>query len=159
LFNRNATDYVGADNDDAMRLVEVRDLLAGQGWFDMVQYRLGLDGGTLMHWSRLIDLPLANLISFFRLFVASERAEALALTVWPLTLSLALMACMGIIGRRIGGLPGLHVSLGLTALAVVTASRFTPGSIDHTNAQLCLAALITAMLVDNSFRPMSFALA
>jgi hypothetical protein len=27
-------------NDDAMRLVEVRDLLAGQGWLDMTQYRL-----------------------------------------------------------------------------------------------------------------------
>ena len=26
-----ATDYVGEDNDDAMRLVSVRDLLAGQG--------------------------------------------------------------------------------------------------------------------------------
>ncbi|MGO7426910.1 hypothetical protein ACCT09_45980, partial [Rhizobium ruizarguesonis] len=50
-----ATDYVGPDNDDGMRLVEVRDFLAGQGWFDLMQYRLGLDGGTLMHWSRLID--------------------------------------------------------------------------------------------------------
>ena len=28
------------DSDDAMRLVQVRDLLAGQGWFDMVQHRL-----------------------------------------------------------------------------------------------------------------------
>ncbi|MGO7107918.1 hypothetical protein ACCT22_37095, partial [Rhizobium johnstonii] len=39
-----ATDYVGPDNDDGMRLVEVRDFLAGQGWFDLMQYRLGLDG-------------------------------------------------------------------------------------------------------------------
>ncbi|MFC6773663.1 hypothetical protein [Methylobacterium gregans] len=28
-----------ADPDDAMRLVGVRDLLAGQGWYDNTQYR------------------------------------------------------------------------------------------------------------------------
>jgi hypothetical protein len=38
----NAKDYVGADNDDGMRLVEVRDFLNGQGWFDLMQYRMGL---------------------------------------------------------------------------------------------------------------------
>ena len=27
------------DTDDAMRLVEARDLAAGQGWYDNVQYR------------------------------------------------------------------------------------------------------------------------
>jgi hypothetical protein len=159
FINRNATDYVGTDNDDAMRLVEIRDLLAGQSWFDMTQYRLGLDGGTLMHWSRFIDLPIGALISFFRLFAAPEHAEALALTMWPLVLILPLMAFMGLAGRRISGLPGLHISLGLTAITVVTANRFTPGSIDHDNVQLCLAALITAMLVDERFRPWCFAIA
>ena len=48
--------------DDAMRLVEVRDFLAGQGWFDLTQYRLSPPDGVPMHWSRLIDLPLAALI-------------------------------------------------------------------------------------------------
>ncbi len=64
------TDYVGPDNDDAMRLVEVRDLLNGQGWFDLMQYRLGPAPGTLMHWSRFVDLPIAALISFFGLFLS-----------------------------------------------------------------------------------------
>ena len=43
--------------DDAMRLVEVRDLINGQGWFDLRQYRLN-PPGVLMHWSRVIDFPL-----------------------------------------------------------------------------------------------------
>src|SRR5271156_7111737 len=47
--------------DDAMRLVEVRDLIGGQGWFDLFQYRLD-PPGTSMHWSRIIDGPLAALI-------------------------------------------------------------------------------------------------
>src|SRR5690349_7387974 len=48
--------------DDAMRLVEVRDLLAGQSWFDLVQHRLDPPAGSPMHWSRLIDAPLAAMI-------------------------------------------------------------------------------------------------
>src|ERR1700722_20823990 len=47
--------------DDAMRLVEVRDLIGGQGWFDLFQYRLD-PPGTSMHWSRLIYAPLAAVI-------------------------------------------------------------------------------------------------
>jgi len=39
--------------DDAMRLVQVRDWIGGQGWFDLFQYRLD-PPGTSMHlrWSR-----------------------------------------------------------------------------------------------------------
>lgn len=159
ILHRNATDYVGADNDDVMRLVEVRDLLGGQGWFDMMQYRLGLDGGTLMHWSRFIDLPIAALIGFFRLFLAPERAEGAALAIWPLVLVLPLMFSMGLAGRRIAGVEGMHFSLGLTALLVVTSRRFLPGSIDHDNVQLALVALSVAMIVDETFRPRNFAIA
>jgi hypothetical protein len=159
IFNHGATDYVGVDNDDAMRLVEVRDLLGGQGWFDMMQYRMGLDGGTLMHWSRFIDLPIACLIAFFRLFAAPERAEALALAVWPVSLVFPIMFAMALLGRRIGGLPGLHVALGQTALLVVASSRFVPGSIDHDNVQLCLVALLAAMLADEKFRSLSYVVA
>jgi hypothetical protein len=45
--------------DDAMHRVEVRDFLAGQNWFDLTQYRLNPPAGVVMHWSRLVDLPLA----------------------------------------------------------------------------------------------------
>ena len=159
IIHRNLTDYVGPDNDDAMRLVEVRDFLAGQGWFDMMQYRLGLAGGTLMHWSRFIDLPIASLILFFRMFLSPEGAEAAALTVWPLMLVLPLMFFMGLAGRRIAGVEGMHFSLILTALFVLLSPRFVPGSIDHDNVQLGLVALTVAMLVDESYRPRNFVIA
>src|SRR5690606_5484589 len=143
-----APDYVGPDNDDVMRLVQVRDFLNGQGWFDLMQYRLGLEGGTLMHWSRLIDLPIAGLILFFGLFLSPQSAEALALTVWPLLLVGPSMAAMGLAGRRIGGQQGMHIAMALTALLVATGNRFLPGAIDHHNVQLVLIAILTAMLVD-----------
>src|ERR1700704_7183794 len=52
--------------DDAMRLVEVRDLLAGQGWFDLTQYRLDPPAGGVMHWSRIVDVPIAFLIQILQ---------------------------------------------------------------------------------------------
>ncbi len=159
ILNRNAVDYIGGDNDDSMRLVEVRDLLAGQGWFDMMQYRLGLSGGTLMHWSRFIDLPIASLILFFRLFASPERAEMLAVTVWPLFLVIPFMGAMALVGRRLAGVPGIHVTLLQTAFLIVTSVRYLPGSIDHDNVQMGLVALIVAMLIDERFRASNFAIA
>ncbi|MCQ3942134.1 MAG: hypothetical protein DPW22_02830, partial [Alphaproteobacteria bacterium] len=44
------------DTDDAMRLVQMRDWLAGQGWFDPRQHRIAVPYES--HWSRLIDAPL-----------------------------------------------------------------------------------------------------
>lgn len=143
-----ARDYVGADNDDVMRLVQVRDLLAGQSWFDLTQYRLGLEGGTLMHWSRLIDLPIAALIRLFALFMPLQQAEPLALLVWPLLLILPLMAAIAIAARRIGDDVTLHLALMLTSVFVITGNRFLPGSIDHHNVQLVLVATIAAGLID-----------
>ena len=154
-----ATDYVGPDNDDGMRLIEVRDFLAGQGWFDLMQYRLGLGGGTLMHWSRLIDLPIASLIWFFGLFAPHETAEALALAVWPVSLVLPAMLAMAVAGRRIGGVAGMHICLGMTGLAIYTGNRFAPGAIDHHNAQLALVATMVAMLLDPERRGWSYAVA
>jgi hypothetical protein len=144
-----ASDYVGADNDDVMRLVEVRDLLAGQGWFDLMQYRLGLEGGTLMHWSRFVDLPIAALIRLFGVFVATpDEAEALALAVWPLLLAVLFMGAAGFGGRRMGGIPTMHIALGLSALFVFTSARFHPGAIDHHNVQQVILMFLAAMLVD-----------
>src|SRR5437763_854664 len=48
------------DTDDAMRMVQVRDLMAGQGWFDMIAHRLDPPDGLLMHWSRVVDVPLVG---------------------------------------------------------------------------------------------------
>src|SRR5882762_2558721 len=68
--------------DDAMRLVEVRDLIAGQGWFDLMQHRLD-PPGLPMHWSRVVDLPLAGLILALRPLLGGNGAEAAALVLWP----------------------------------------------------------------------------
>src|SRR4051794_1752047 len=58
------------DSDDAMRMVEVRDLMAGQGWFDLTAQRINPPQGLLLHWSRVVDVPIVALISVFRLFAS-----------------------------------------------------------------------------------------
>ena len=152
-------DYVGADNDDVMRLVEVRDLLAGQGWFDLMQYRLGLEGGTLMHWSRLIDLPIANLVMLFSLFMSPVMAEASALFVWPLLTTLPIFYALALAGGVLGGVPGRLLALALAFLFVLGVNRFQPGSIDHHNVQLGLIAVIAACLILPGRPPLAHAIA
>ena len=152
-------DYVGADNDDVMRLVQVRDLLAGQGWFDLMQYRLGLEGGTLMHWSRLIDLPIANLIMLFSLFMSPHMAEASALFVWPLLTALPVFYAVGLSGGVLAGGPGRMIALALAFLFVLGVNRFQPGSIDHHNVQLGLVTIIAACLILPGRPPLAYAIA
>jgi len=141
-----ATDYVGADNDDAMRLVEVRDYLSGQGWFDMVQYRLGLLPGTLMHWSRLIDWPIATFIRLAGLWFPQQAAEAIALAIWPLAWTVPVLVSSGYAGLRLGGRVAMHIVLGLTTLYLLASNRFLPGAIDHHNVQIAIIAFLTAIL-------------
>lgn len=154
-----ATDYVGPDNDDTMRLVMVRDLIAGQNWFDTTQYRLGLDGGTTMHWSRFVDLPIANFIGFFSLFTGQERAEALALAVWPALLVVPTFFGMGLAAYRLGGTAAMHATLVLTTIFIISVNRFQPGAIDHHNLQIALIACIAAMLLDPRLRARDHAVA
>ncbi|MGV1952102.1 hypothetical protein ACQZ44_14840 [Agrobacterium vitis] len=141
-----AKDYVGADNDDAMRLIEVRDYLAGQGWFDMMQYRLGLAPGTLMHWSRLIDWPIATLIRLAGIWFVPRTAEVVALAIWPLLWTVPVMLSLGAAGWALGGRVTMHLALCLSALYLLTSNRFLPGAIDHHNVQIALIAFLTAVL-------------
>lgn len=140
-------DYVGADNDDVMRLVQVRDLLSGQGWFDLTQTRLGLEGGTLMHWSRLIDLPIAALILAFSQVLQPTYAEAAALFVWPLITVVPIFYALAMAGETLAGASGRLIALLLAFLFVLSINRFQPGSIDHHNVQLGLIAVIAACLI------------
>src|SRR5262249_34837222 len=82
------------DGDDAMRLVEVREFLAGRGWFDLHEFRLDPPTGYDTHWSRLIDAGLAGLFLAFRPFVSPDLAEVLMRAVWPLLLLLAALGAV-----------------------------------------------------------------
>ena len=131
--------------DDAMRAVEVRDFLAGQGWFDMVQHRLAPGHGVPMHWSRLADLPLAAGLEVLTPMLGFDRAERVIRLLQPivcLVLFLTTLARLG--GRLLGCWGALAVSL-LSACCLETVSVFIPGHIHHHALQVMLLMLLATL--------------
>jgi hypothetical protein len=148
----------GPDGDDVMRLVQIKDLLAGQGWFDLFQYRLGPQGGTLMHWSRIPDVPILTLTALFDLFLPSETALAWATTVWPPLSLLIVLAGLALAARHLGE-GKLLVFTFIVALPVLFAHfRFLSGAIDHHNLQLGFLAVAVGASLDRLVAPRSMAL-
>ena len=135
------------DNDDAMRLLQVRDLLAGAPWYDVSQPRLATSEGGAMHWSRIPDLGIAGLFLIADIFVSDAKAESFALLAWPLILSFG-VAYMGFRLLRM-----LSVGAGVSFLAMVlltqtyTFVQFLPGRIDHHGLQVLLLAVVLCGLL------------
>jgi hypothetical protein len=128
------------DVDDTLRLLQVRDWLAGQSWFDLHQDRVAPPEGVPMHWSRLVDLPLAGVILAARPFVSAAQAEAAALLLVPL---LTLACAAALIYRAAWRLFADRSVAALAALLGGTAAplfgQVTPGRIDHHGWQIVLA--------------------
>ena len=132
--------------DDAMRLVQVRDLIGGQGWFDLFQHRLDPPGAS-MHWSRIIDLPLAALILLLRPLLGTHGAEAVTLFLYPLLLLATALALVAGIARQISG-GGANAQIMAVVLAVLSAPaliHFRPGAIDHHNVQIVLLLAVVLL--------------
>jgi len=137
----------GSDNDSLLRLVQIRDLIAGQGWFDLHQYRMGPEGGFVMHWSRLIDAPIAALMLAASAILGSSAGEAAALLLWPFLLSALCMYFLLRAARRFRGEDTLLPAAVLGAAALHFVGLFRPATLDHHNVQLTLAfAMLTLLL-------------
>ena len=136
-----------SDPDDALRMVQVRDLLAGQGWFDLHQYRVAPPNGTVMHWSQLVDAPIAAVIMLLRPLLGTARAELAAVAIVPLLTLLAAQLCLArLVARqldvRLVLIGGLLMMLMLPAML-----QFEPPRIDHHAWQIvAVVAALNALL-------------
>jgi hypothetical protein len=146
------------DTDDATRLVLVRGLLHGQGWWDQLMVRFQPPVGVYMHWSRLLDGAIAAVDWLLHQFVPGPTAETVTRFIWPLLLifpaALAVLIVARGLGRDAAG-QDLMEGAAVFAAAVVLlldlplyTSQFHPGRIDHHNVQmtLCLLSLAGACL-------------
>ncbi|MER9753421.1 GtrA family protein [Mesorhizobium sp. M0166] len=139
----------GGDNDNLLRLVEVRDMLAGQGWFDLHQYRMGLEGGFVMHWSRLVDAPIAAVIIVVSALTGSAAlAENVAQVLWP-----ALLFCLTVFftaraARSFAGDGAVLPVVVVGAAALYFLGIFSPGALDHHNVQLMLSMASLSLLLE-----------
>jgi hypothetical protein len=137
--------------DDALRMVLVREFLGGHPWWDNHIARLQPPLGLEMHWSRLIDWGLAELIRVLSLVLAPASAEFAARAAWPL-IWIAVAAVDAVtITRRLGAaaIPALAI---LTLFSPAAFLQFHPGRIDHHNVQiaLVLTALAATIHMDRS---------
>lgn len=138
--------------DDAMRAVEVRDFSAGQGWFDLVPHRLSPGHPFAMHWSRLVDLPLACVTRAFGLVLPPADAEmAMRLAVPGLLFVGALAAMLGLVRATVGPRALLPAAL-LTAGSAEIVSDFVPGHIHHHGVQ-AMVLLLAVRLIAVALRP------
>ena len=133
------------DADDAMRLLEVRDWLAGQSWWDVSQHRLS-GGHFAMHWSRLVDLPLAAVIAPLDPLFGPAIATRVAMTLVPLATLLAIMAGVAVLTRRVAGAAVARLAVALVPIAIPILEQVRPMRIDHHGWQVALATAAAAVL-------------
>jgi hypothetical protein len=140
------------DTDDAMRLQTVRDLIAGQGWWDHVQHRLNAPFGAEIHWWHAIDAAIAGIILVLRPF-AGTGAETLALYLWPMLLLFLLLALSGRLAYALGGREAMLPALILPLVSPAVLTEFSPGRIDHHSIQILLTLLMAWATVETIARP------
>ncbi|HLL26744.1 MAG TPA: hypothetical protein VKT73_03720 [Xanthobacteraceae bacterium] len=124
--------------DDLMRLAEVRDFLGGQGWFDLMQYRLDPPSGASMHWSRIVDLPLAGMIAALSPVLGRAGAETVTSSVWPIVLLFPTLVLAGALARRLSNSAAMLPAILLVAMSAPVLVHFRPGALDHHGYQLML---------------------
>ena len=132
------------DTDDNLRMAQVRALISGQNWFDLRQYKLDPPFGANVHWSRIVDLPLAAIMLALKPFVGGAAAEKVAVATAPMLPMLLAFFALAATMRRLISPNVFALALGLLICAHSTRGMWFPLRIDHHGWQL--AALSLAML-------------
>lgn len=136
------------DPDDLMRLQQVRDWIAGQAWTDVTQYRVSPPAGMPMHWSRLVDVPLAAVIVALRPLLGTAQAELVACIAVPMLTYAGIALLVAAITRRLFGSDRL--ALLAAACCMLNAGVFSvarPLRIDHHGWQVvCALGMVLALL-------------
>jgi hypothetical protein len=149
----NAIHWFGLpDTDDNMRLDQVRDWLAGQGWYDLRQHRMDPPAGFSIHWSRLVDLPLAGLILAAQPFVGQVGAWRFACAVAPLLPMLLAMGALALVVRRLVSPYAYPLAQIFVLCGTATLMMWMPLRIDHHGWQLAFLMVTLAGLADPSPR-------
>lgn len=137
------------DTDDNLRLAQVRAWLGGQGWYDLVQHRFDpAHGGGNIHWSRLVDLPIAGLILLLQPLLGGADAERLAVAIAPQIPLLLLMFSLALTMKRLVHDKAWPLPLIGLLTAYSTIGMFAPLRIDHHGWQLAFLALAISGMAD-----------
>ncbi|KQN07179.1 hypothetical protein ASE78_13205 [Sphingomonas sp. Leaf25] len=137
-----------SDTDDNMRLMQVRSWLNGQSWYDLRQYRLNPPTGLDIHWSRLVDLPIAGLFLLLKPFAGAVWAERLAVGIAPLLPMGVALVALAVSVRRLVAPLAWPLAVAFLLGCSSTLLMFMPERIDHHGWQLACLAWTVAGLAD-----------
>jgi hypothetical protein len=136
------------DTDDNIRIMQVRAWLGGQGWYDLRQYRLNPPFGANIHWSRLVDLPIAGIKLALEPFLGGADAERAAVAIAPVLPMGVAMAAIAVTVRRMLGPIAFALALAILLCAPSLKGMWSPLRIDHHGWQLALLAVSASALTD-----------
>jgi hypothetical protein len=142
--------YSLPDTDDNMRMAQVHALLNGQGWYDLRQYKLNPPVGFDIHWSRLVDLPIAAIELVVRPLAGTVVAEKTAAAIAPMLPLWVTMVAMGLAVRRLIARDSFAVAAGLILCCSSAMLMFSPLRVDHHGWQLAMLVLTIAGLADRN---------
>jgi hypothetical protein len=132
------------DVDDALRAIQIRQLLAHRRWFDLTIVGIDMPGAYVSPWSRLVDMPYVLLAYGLRTVMSPENAPWWAFRLWQPVLLVAycwlwVATAVRVAGKTVEVLP-LHVVASF-AVMPLTLWEFMPGRIDHHNLQIVVLML------------------
>ena len=136
------------DADDYLRLQQVRDWLAGQGWFDITQHRVNPPIGGLLHWSRVVDLPIAASIALLTPLVGQPMAENITVVALPIMVMGLAMLLVGALTARLVSRTWAPVAAICIPFSSIIYPQIMPLRIDHHGWQLVLALTLLWALTD-----------
>jgi len=140
-------DPVFRDSDDIVRLLQIRDLLNDNAYFDLTLPFIRMPEAYVSHYSRLVDLPYYLIAKALAPVAGADTALTIATWVWPVVLLAGFCVLAVQVMRRItGGLGRLEAILAALVLAPAIL-EFEPARIDHHNFQLVLLMGVLAGMV------------
>ena len=139
------------DPDDYMRLVEVMNWLQsahpfGAGWYDLSQPRLSPGDHVIVHWSRLVDLPIAFFALPFIPVVGMQNAVLIGSFIVPPLLFGFVLVLAPALARPLVGRRRANLAAAMLLFAQPVLLNFSPGRADHHGYQIIIAAYGLACL-------------
>ena len=143
------------DTDDYMYLTQVIDWLKGQGWFDNTQYRLNPPDGTMLHFTRLVQLPLAGIIAALHHGAGLSwiTAATIAAAIWPLVLLMVLFASLRWTATAFVSRDWRNLAPFVALFAPVVMFQYMPGRVDHTGLIIIMVTLALGCVLSVMTQP------
>lgn len=130
-----------ADTDDYMRLNQTINWLQGQGWHDVSHPRLSPGTHTVVHWARLLDLPLALLMLPLIPVMGMQNAALFAAFIVPPAMLGVLLWLAARLARIFVAEDRANLAALLVVFAPLTLLNFVPGRVDHHGYEVLVAGV------------------